>query len=209
MKKRREVQRIKWRTVFFIIISWVIFGEMVNMLNYLFLQTIIESGGVERYNLNINLLFTFLIIPFGGLATGSAIVFFLREGFRRYPLGASLLITTITILLFIILLSVPASLIFNSLTLSLAPWSSKVITESVKILRSYTIWYNIVLWELIAAITIVVLHINEKYGQGVFFKLLIGKYYRPKVENRIFMFLDIKSSTTIAEKLGHKNGFAY
>jgi len=87
MKKRREVQRIKWRTVFFIIISWVILGEIVNMLNYLFLQTIIESGGVERYNLNINLLFTFLIIPFGGLATGSAIVFFLREGFRRYPLG--------------------------------------------------------------------------------------------------------------------------
>ncbi len=207
MKKLSEVQRIKWRTVFYIVISWVVFGEMINMLNYLFLQSIRESGGIDAYNLNIYFLFTFFVIPLGGLATGGAIVFYLRESFRRYPLGVSFLITVFTILLFIILLSVPGSLVFNSLSLSLPPWSRKVIAESVKIFRSYTFWYNLVLWELVAAATIIVLHINEKYGQGVFFKLLIGKYYRPKVENRIFMFLDIKSSTAIAEKLGHEKWF--
>src|SRR5439155_12727818 len=172
MKKLREVQRIKWKTVFYIIISWVVFGEMINILNYLFLQSITESGGVDAYNLNINLLFTFFVIPLGGLTTGGAIVFFLREGFRRYPLGVSFLITVLTILLVIILFSIPGALIFNSLSLSLPPWSSKVIAESVKILRSYTLWYNLVLWGLVAAVTIIVLHINEKYGQGIFFKML-------------------------------------
>ena len=31
-----------------------------------------------------------------------------------------------------------------------------------------------------------------------------GKYSKSKVEDRVFMFLDMRSSTTIAEKLGHK-----
>ena len=43
----------------------------------------------------------------------------------------------------------------------------------------------------------------EKFGKGVFIKMLLGKYKKPQEEKRIFMFLDLKDSTTIAEKLGH------
>ncbi|WP_271784764.1 adenylate/guanylate cyclase domain-containing protein [Aquimarina algiphila] len=43
----------------------------------------------------------------------------------------------------------------------------------------------------------------EKFGKGVFFKMLIGRYKQPKETKRIFMFLDLTSSTTIAERLGH------
>lgn len=48
------------------------------------------------------------------------------------------------------------------------------------------------------------LEVNRKFGPGVLFKLLMGTYHKPKVEQRIFLFLDLKDSTTIAEKLGHK-----
>ncbi len=44
---------------------------------------------------------------------------------------------------------------------------------------------------------------NEKFGKGVFIKMLLGKYKNPQEDKRIFMFLDLKDSTTIAEKLGH------
>ncbi len=44
---------------------------------------------------------------------------------------------------------------------------------------------------------------NEKFGKGILFNMLIGKYRRPTEEERIFMFIDLKSSTTIAEELGH------
>ncbi len=44
---------------------------------------------------------------------------------------------------------------------------------------------------------------TEKFGKGVFIKMLLGKYKNPQEEKRIFMFLDLKDSTTIAEKLGH------
>ena len=39
---------------------------------------------------------------------------------------------------------------------------------------------------------------------GSFFS---GKYAKPIYENRIFMFLDMKDSTTIAEKIGHKKHY--
>ncbi|MDX1270807.1 adenylate/guanylate cyclase domain-containing protein [Bizionia paragorgiae] len=44
---------------------------------------------------------------------------------------------------------------------------------------------------------------NDKFGSGVFFNFLIGKYRKPREEKRVFMFLDLQASTTIAEKLGH------
>ncbi|MEB3346372.1 adenylate/guanylate cyclase domain-containing protein [Aquimarina gracilis] len=44
---------------------------------------------------------------------------------------------------------------------------------------------------------------TEKFGKGVFLKMLLGKYKKPQEEKRIFMFLDLKDSTTIAENLGH------
>jgi adenylate cyclase len=44
---------------------------------------------------------------------------------------------------------------------------------------------------------------NKKFGPGIMFQYLTGKYFNPIEEDRIFMFLDLKSSTTIAEKLSH------
>ncbi len=40
-------------------------------------------------------------------------------------------------------------------------------------------------------------------GERNFSKLLRGQFYEPREERRIFMFLDLRSSTTLAEKLGH------
>lgn len=47
--------------------------------------------------------------------------------------------------------------------------------------------------------------INTLIGKSVLGKLFIGKYRTPFEVDRAFMFIDIKSSTSIAEKIGHKN----
>jgi adenylate cyclase len=44
---------------------------------------------------------------------------------------------------------------------------------------------------------------NRKFGPGILLKYLRGMYFNPREEDRIFMFLDLKSSTSIAEKLSH------
>ena len=41
------------------------------------------------------------------------------------------------------------------------------------------------------------------FGKGELLKILTGHYYKPKEVRRIFLFIDLKSSTTYAEKLGH------
>ncbi len=48
------------------------------------------------------------------------------------------------------------------------------------------------------------IQVNRKFGPGNLVKLIVGAYHKPHTEYRIFMFLDLKGSTTIAEKLGHK-----
>jgi len=42
-------------------------------------------------------------------------------------------------------------------------------------------------------------------GRANFFRLFFGLYRQPREVSRIFMFLDLKSSTSIAEKLSNKN----
>ncbi len=49
--------------------------------------------------------------------------------------------------------------------------------------------------------------ISENLGHGTLANFFTGKYHTPKEEKRIFMFLDMKSSTTIAESLGHVKYF--
>lgn len=58
---------------------------------------------------------------------------------------------------------------------------------------------------LIVAVSIskVFIEIDRKLGPGNLWKMLSGKFIKPREEERIFMFIDLKSSTSFAEKIGH------
>src|SRR5690606_30234238 len=60
---------------------------------------------------------------------------------------------------------------------------------------------------LLVSATQFMLQVYDNFGSGVLWKFITGKYYLPRQEERIFMFLDLKSSTTIAEKIGSKRFF--
>ena len=45
--------------------------------------------------------------------------------------------------------------------------------------------------------------VKQKFGRGVFLDIFLGRYHKPKESDRIFAFIDLKSSVTLAEKLGH------
>jgi len=49
--------------------------------------------------------------------------------------------------------------------------------------------------------------VSEHLGPRVLTNLLTGRYHRPREERRIFLFSDMKSSTRIAERLGHAQYF--
>jgi len=50
---------------------------------------------------------------------------------------------------------------------------------------------------------LIVRQVNLMLGENNLWKLLHGKFYTPREEERIFMFLDLQSSTKLAESLGH------
>jgi len=56
---------------------------------------------------------------------------------------------------------------------------------------------------LVSALFSFIEQVSRKFGPGNLVKMLRGRYYRPREEQRIFMFLDLQSSTTHAERLGH------
>ena len=45
--------------------------------------------------------------------------------------------------------------------------------------------------------------VSKKFGPGNLIHIFFGSYYQPVEEDRIFIFLDLKSSTLYAERLGH------
>ena len=59
--------------------------------------------------------------------------------------------------------------------------------------------YTLVIYGLL----VFFLQINHLLGEGILWKFILGKYHKPREEERIFTFLDMKASTTIAEQLGH------
>ncbi len=68
---------------------------------------------------------------------------------------------------------------------------------------------RIIYWMILFVVTQLYIEINEKYSPGVFMDIITGKYMQPKIENRIIMFIDLKDSTPIAEKLGHVENFKF
>ncbi len=75
--------------------------------------------------------------------------------------------------------------------------------EIIQILRSKAYWVIFIYFLFVASLISFVRMVSQKFGPGILWNMFIGRYRNPREELRVFMFLDLKSSTTIAEKLGH------
>jgi len=74
-------------------------------------------------------------------------------------------------------------------------------------MKSFAFWSIIIYGGLILDLSLFYLEISEYIGSGVLYNYSFGTYHKPKRETRIFMFLDMKGSTAIAERLGHEKYF--
>ncbi|MFC0604970.1 adenylate/guanylate cyclase domain-containing protein [Winogradskyella pulchriflava] len=58
-------------------------------------------------------------------------------------------------------------------------------------------------------LTLFYVEISENLGHSVLVNFFMGRYHKPQSETRLFMFSDMKSSTQIAETLGHYTYFEF
>ena len=193
--------------VFWITIGWTFISEFVIFLVH---------ANMIGLNLDISHLDYWLFYRVGlltgvlaGLIGGTAMVVFWEKWLRTKNYGWCLWNIWWTYTVIYIIVGIPTGLITESGILGLPAFHPKVYETvyhdffSLPGLQSYLLWLFVVLG------TLVLLLVNDKYGPGVFVDFLLGKYFHPKREERIFMFLDLRSSTTIAEKLGEENYFTF
>ncbi|MDT0607062.1 adenylate/guanylate cyclase domain-containing protein [Croceitalea rosinachiae] len=127
---------------------------------------------------------------------------FIRQSFPKKIIGKLLLYTLVLSVLVLILYLLAASIVSNA-----SMFSKKIWGEYVAFFLSIThisTWIQL-LFSLLASLLYA--EVSENLGQNILYNFFTGRYHRPVDENRIFMFVDMKDSTTIAEKLGHKTYF--
>ena len=183
--------RLRIKRTLRITLAWVVVGAIAalfehNALIYRGIDSDIMTRLNERSLTNL----------IAGLFGGGIYIFLLRDQLRRFPYFTALVIVAA------VMLPVVAgiSLWWPGLFHHSAPLPAPEALLSLRFLGNYLFWTGLM------AGTMLMVRLNDQYGNGGL-AYLAGRYHKPRQEMRIFMFLDMRSSTTIAEQLGHKRYF--
>jgi adenylate cyclase len=189
---------LKLRQLSIIICTWLVVGFVITIYDYLVLHTQYSLGFSDEYTFLFSLAVNLGAALIGALLGGSFLVFYVNVKYQDKPYGYTILAVSVSFILIIIL-------IFLIVRVIMPIPNSKPITEfdfnNFLSVNSRSI-KNTIVWSIAVAITQLFLQMNSKFGHGVFWNIIRGKYNTPKEEYRIFMSLDINSSTVMAEKLG-------
>lgn len=175
----------------------------INRLRNFFIISLISSIAGGAFTAAANELSLEHIVRGGaiGLFIGGSIVWF--ELFINIKFSNRFnLISTVALKSLIYSAIIIGTLIFNSyITVKYFPSQFKSLLESL----NHQSFKSSIYFSILITLTIMTLtSVNELIGRGILVKFLLGKYHKPREEKVIFMFIDIKNSTQIAESLGHK-----
>lgn len=198
-KHRHNITKI----IFFAII-WLIFGMLYTLIEKGIMgeATYYPSTG-NLYEFSTSFFFTAISSFIMGLVLGSMEVLFLSKMFSHRSFGKKIFYKTSIYLISICLFLLLSVTITNSLRLNLPFYNIEVIRTVFLFLNNFVFFSLLIYIAVIIGIALFISEIGDNIGQGVLKNFFLGKYHTPVIEDRIFMFIDMKSSTTIAEKLGH------
>ncbi|MGN6508701.1 MAG: adenylate/guanylate cyclase domain-containing protein [Chitinophaga sp.] len=187
MLNRRTHLRL--RQLGLIVITWLFIGFLIAVYDHLVLHTANSAGPSAGYSFQRSLFVNMLAGLIGALLGGSIMVFYVNEKFRDKPYGYTLLTVTLSFVGVVLVVTLVLGIVAN-------PDKARM-------------YKNGLVWAIVVAVTQLLMQINSKFGPGVFWNIVRGRYNTPREERRIFMFLDLNSSTAIAEKLGNKRYHAF
>ena len=189
-------------------IIWGLFGLLYALLEYSIL------GGTDVYPFTQNPYNFFTVLPLVttsclimGLFFGTIEVVFFKALFRNRAFHEKIIFKTLITLLIILVLLLILTAVIKSTSLNLSIFDPEVIDLVIAFASRSAFWITVIYGAVITILSLFINEVSNYLGGKVFNNILTGKYHSPKIEERIFMFLDMKSSTTIAEKLGHVSYF--
>lgn len=158
-----------------------------------------STGNPFDSNIIISVL-TSLII---GFLIGSFEVFYVNAWFQNRSFYEKIFFKSVVYILAIIVAALIIIVLGHSVSQGLSPFSSTVWSFVLSFFTNFAFWSIICYYSLAILICLFYKEVSDNLGQAVSFNFFSGKYHKPISENRVFMFLDMKSSTAHAEKLGH------
>ena len=201
-KQRRNIARI------------IPFGVIWFLLGILFILVETAAMGTPSPNsptvINLTLpviIFASIAVTLVGLLIGFIEVVLLENIFRHksFPQKVGYKFALYTVLILVVIsITYPIAASFES---QLPIQDRRVWQKFGNYLGSITFLSTLLQISTSLFVSLLYAAISENLGYAVLVNLFTGRYHRPKEEQRIFMFLDMNSSTTIAEQLGHVRYF--
>ncbi len=153
-----------------------------------------------------------LVIPaivsmLAGLTVGVLEVFYVNRWFQARSFFKKIVLKSI-----IYLLTTIAATLIIIITVNVLEFEENLLDRSIwNILTlfpsSLSFWSIIIYFTLSVLFCLFYAEVSDNIGQAVLLNFFTGKYHQPLEEERVFMFLDMKSSTAFAEQLGHVQYF--
>ena len=196
---KKQKLRNKLRSAFLIAILWAATAAFQATYEFAILASYNVSPGMDTYLILLQSSVPAVFI--GGLLAGLLVLPLVNSWLRTHAYGAALLMSLLSIMALFFLTSLLGTFIYNSLRLNVSIFDPAILPSVVEYLTGVENLKNFLFWLFVATITILALQINDKYGPGVLWAFIMGRYFHPKTEVRVFLFLDIRSSTSIAEQL--------
>ncbi len=188
------------------LLVWLVGGGIYVILERGILgQSAFYPSTGNEYDFEKSAISVFVIGITGGLIFGSLEEFLFKNLLRRKAFGIKLLFKTVLYASILVLLLIVITSLFNSHYLDVAPLHRRNMTSTLNFITNFAFFGIVVFSSTFIALSLFISEIMDHIGVNAITNFFTGKYSNSKVEERIFMFLDMRSSTTIAEKLGHES----
>jgi len=200
----KEKLKLKLKTVLLITVIWILSGIFFYIIEALNLNKELNRINIHIDSSNI-LLLRMISVTAAGIITGIFEAFMSEKRYAKLHFGKLIIYSTFYYM----------SLYFLLFTASIVLYQMFVFHNDMTIIGLPLLIINyfftpnaflgMIVFGIIVLFSTFMLRVREKFGPGTITNFLVGKYFTPKEEVRIFLFLDLKSSTSIAEKLGPLN----
>lgn len=195
------------RRALWVMIAWVLISNTIFYFEY---RTLLDNNALASdFDFTLSFSSYLLVSVIAGLIGGTFTLNVMEWLLRKYAFWKALCLIIIIYAVVAILISFIGSRYYYSDYTGADALSQEVAVASRNFFSSWMFIKNIFIWLFIVIGTLIVLMINDIFGRGVFPDYLLGKYFHPKREERVFMFADIRDATTIAEKIGEEQYFNF
>lgn len=183
---------------------WLLFGIVYSLVEKGLLGNAASYPGTGNpYSFYDSLIINCIATAIMGIAQGTIEVFFLRTLFFTKSFRKKIFLKSLIYATFIVLFVLCLNSVYNSILQKVSLQSNEILYMNVKFISSFSFWSTIAFVLSIVTVCLLFSEISDFIGQTVLNNFFAGRYHTPKTEDRIFMLLDMKNSTAIAENLGH------